>query len=332
MPEPLFPKIFAMPLLQEAFQRVEENHGCRGSDGVTIAQFRRSLNANLQELSFDLAQQRYHPWPLLRFPIPKRAGGQSMANDWELPAESEAERPKFRFLSVPTVRDRVAQSAVFLATRELFEAEFESVSHAYREGRGVHTAIEEILEWRKKGYRYAMDADIDSFFDNIDHGLLLEKLARLIPEPPLLRLFAKWIRAEVYDGRKIYPLQKGIPQGSVVSPHLANLFLDELDETLAGFGLKLVRYADDFLVLCKSPEEAEEAVELSDMILEDLKLDLNPLKTKVVSFDRGFKFLGAVFLSEGAYLPFPKKRAQGEPPRLPPALTLKRYLELRNWD
>ena len=145
----LFTRVCELQNLKIAFERVAENHGCRGSDGVTISEFHRSLNANLQELGFDLAQQRYHPWPLLRFPIPKRAGGQSMANDWELPAESEAERPKFRFLSVPTVRDRVAQSAVFLATRELFEAEFESVSHAYREGRGVHTAIEKILEWRK---------------------------------------------------------------------------------------------------------------------------------------------------------------------------------------
>ncbi len=212
----------------------------------------------------------------------------------------------------------------------MFEAAFETVSHAYREGRGVRSAVYAIEDWREKGYRYAVDADIDSYFDNIDHQLLRGKLARLFTDGKLLRLFNKWIAAEVYDGKSVYRLEKGIPQGSVVSPHLANLFLDELDETLIGFGLKLVRYADDFLVLCKTAGEARDAVELSDMLLQDMKLDLNPLKTKIVSFDQGFKFLGAVFLNDGVYLPFPKKRQQHDKRRFPPPLTLKRYLELRN--
>jgi retron-type reverse transcriptase len=145
-----------------------------------------------------------------------------------------------------------------------------------------------------------------------------------------LRLFEKWIKAEIYDGSRIWTLQKGIPQGSVVSPPLANLFLDELDETLMEFGLILVRYADDFLILCKKPDEAQDAIEITDMVLEDMKLDLNPLKTKIVSFDKGFKFLGAIFLSDGVYLPFPEKRKETPPPKLPPPLTLKRYLELKN--
>jgi retron-type reverse transcriptase len=116
----------------------------------------------------------------------------------------------------------------------------------------------------------------------------------------------------------------------VVSPVLANLFLDELDETLMELGLKLVRYADDFLILTKSEQEARDAVELTDMLLDDLKLDLNPVKTKIVSFDRGFKFLGAIFLWDGIFLPFPQKKEKGAPPKLPPPLTLKRYLELKN--
>ncbi len=120
------------------------------------------------------------------------------------------------------------------------------------------------------------------------------------------------------------------PQGSVVSPALANLFLDELDETLMSFGMKLVRFADDFLILTKSEKAAYDAIEVTDMLLDDMQIDLNPLKTKIVSFDKGFKFLGAIFLHDGIFLPFPQKREQGPPPKLPPALTLRRYLELKN--
>jgi group II intron reverse transcriptase/maturase len=308
----LLQSIASLELLNAAWQRVYENQGCRGSDGITIERFGLSLEQNLSSLSQALLSGRYHPYPLMRFPIPKRKS------------------TGFRFLSVPTVRDRVAQSAVFLATKDIFEAEFEEVSHAYREGRGVLTAVAEIKKWRDKGYRFAVDADIDDYFDSVPHDLLLQKLAKLLPDPPVLRLFEKWIKAEIYDGNRIWTLDKGIPQGSVVSPVLANLYLDELDEILMSFGRKLVRYADDFLILSKKEAEAEENIELTDMILEDLKLDLNPLKTKVVSFERGFKFLGAVFLYDDVYLPFPEKRSEHPPPKLPPPLSLMRYLELRN--
>lgn len=308
--------------LTAAFARVQANAGCRGSDGVTVAQFAAHLEHNLRDLSNSLASRTYHPFPLLRFPVPKKSstvdGRPSTVNNK-------------RFLSVPTVRDRVAQTAAFLVTKEIFEAEFEDISHGYREGRGVKTAVWDIKEWRDKGYRYAVDADITSYFDNVPHDPLLAKLKKLISEPEILRLFEKWIRAEVYDGERIWTLDKGIPQGSVVSPALANLFLDELDETLMSFGMKLVRFADDFLILTKSEGEAQDAIEITDMLLEDMWLDLNPLKTKIVSFDHGFKFLGAIFMRDGIFVPFPQKRdKEHPPPKLPPALTLRKYLELKH--
>ncbi|MBC8181877.1 RNA-directed DNA polymerase [candidate division KSB1 bacterium] len=310
----LLTNIAQLSNLMDAFERVRENKGCAGSDGVGLSDFEKHLKANLQGLSYDLENKLYHPFPLLRFPVPKsKAKG-------------------VRYLSVPTIRDRVAQAAVFLKTRIIFEKEFENISHAYRLGRGVKTAIEEIEYWREQGYIYAVDADIDAYFDSVPHDLLMGKLEKLIPDEDLLRLFEKWIKAEVYDGKKIWTLEKGIPQGSVVSPMMANLFLDELDETLLAFDKKLVRYADDFLILSKTEKEAEENIELTDMILDDLKLDLNPLKTKIVSFDQGFKFLGAVFLRDDVYLPEPKKRVKRDGVHFPPALTLKRYLELRNKD
>lgn len=305
-------KICDPSTLAAAWERIKNNGGCRGADGVTLNRFEYNLDRNLKELSKSLTEQRYHPFPLLRFAIPKRnAAG-------------------VRFLSVPTVRDRVAQTAVFLITQPFFEAEFEVVSHGYRPGRGVRTAVYDIKAWRDKGYRFAVDADIDSYFDSVPHDILAQKLSKLFQEPWLLRLFEKWIKVEIYDGEKISTLSKGIPQGSVVSPYLANLVLDILDETLMSFNLKLVRYADDFLILCKDENDANDAIELTDMLLEDMRLNLNPVKTKIVSFDEGFKFLGAIFLHDGVYLPFPEKRAKHTPPKFPPPLTFKRYLELRN--
>jgi retron-type reverse transcriptase len=340
----LLQKLITFPNLEAAWQRVAANAGCRGADGVTIARFGANLEGNLRELSKSLEKGEYHPYPLLRFPVPKRSSTvgpfdgstvnrptvkRSNSQTVELSNGQTVQRSQ-RFLSVPTVRDRVAQTAAFLVTKDLFEAEFEDISHAYREGRGVKTAVWDIKEWRDKGFRFAVDADIDDYFDSVPHGILLEKLGKLIPEPAMLRLFEKWIKAEIYDGQKIWTPDKGIPQGSVVSPPLANLLLDELDETLISFKMKLVRYADDFLILTKTEKAAEDAIELTDMMLEDLQLDLNPLKTKIVSFDKGFKFLGAIFLYDGIFVPFPQKRVKGEPPRLPEALTLKRYLEFKN--
>lgn len=311
---PLFTALTSPTTLSNAFERVAENHGCAGSDGVSIELFERDKHANLQQLAEDLTSQTYHPFPLLRFPIPKRRGG------------------GVRWLSVPTVRDRTAQAAAYLVTRPIFEAEFESMSHAYREGRGVKTAIRDIEKWRDAGYRYAVDADIDAYFDTVPHDLLLKKLEALLPEPPLLRLFRKWIKAEVYDGKNIWRLNTGIPQGSVVSPIMANLYLDDLDELLTSLGKKLVRYADDFLILSKTEDESEENIDLTAMILEDMLLSLNKKKTKIVSFEQGFKFLGAVFLHDEVYIPEPQKRQPRQGVIMPPPLTLKRYLELKSLD
>lgn len=308
----LYARITDLRTLEAAWQRVVENGGCRGSDGVTLNRFARYLERNLGDLQHSLRERLYHPFPLMRFAVPKRR------------------KQGQRFLSVPTVRDRVAQTAAFLVTRSIFEAEYAAVSHAYREGRGVRTAVYAIKAWRDKGYKHAVDADIDDFFDSVSHDLLLHKLDTLFGDSRVVSLFEKWIRAEVYDGVRIWTLKEGIPQGSVVSPHLANLLLDELDDILTSLGMKLVRYGDDFLILCKTLAEAEDAVELTDIVLEDLHLDLNPLKTKIVSFDEGFKFLGAIFMHDGIFLPMLQKKKQPYVPRLPRPLNLLRYFEMKH--
>ncbi|MBN1543748.1 RNA-directed DNA polymerase [candidate division KSB1 bacterium] len=312
VPSALLESVVASSNLLAAWERVRDNRGCRGSDGETIRSFAHGGYARLHGLADDIRSGDYAPFPLLRFPVPKRNSS------------------SVRYLSVPTVRDRVAQAAAYLPLKEIFEHEFEEVSHAYREGRGVRTALENIRRLYRQGFRYAVDADVAAFFDNVPHDRLLTKVDKLFAgDRQLVDLFEKWIRVEIYDGQSIRVLDKGIPQGSVVSPMLANLFLDELDETLMHFGRKLVRYADDFLVLSRSPEEAAENVVLTEMVLDELQLALNAKKTEIVDFDRGFKFLGAVFLHDDFYQPLPKRRNPPPPVELPPPLTLKRYFELR---
>lgn len=304
-------QILTRRTLYAAFERVRDNAGCRGVDGVTVGEFHENLETELDQIQDRLIRRRYHPFPLLQFQVPKNP-------------------EKMRTLCVPTVRDRVVQTATDLVTREIFEREFEDCSYAFREGRSVKDAVHRIDKLRRQGFRWVVDADIEGFFDNIDHGRLIARLGRLPLEPYVLSLFERWIRAEIYDGNRIFSLTRGIPQGSVVSPMLANLFLDELDENLALFGQALVRYADDFLVLCKNPADASQALELTDYLLDDLQLRLNPEKTRTTSFDEGFKFLGAIFLKDAVYLPFDRPKAKFITPRFPPPLDLATYLELKN--
>ena len=304
-------EILSRRTLYQAFDRVRENGGCRGADGVTLGDFAERLETELDNLQDRLLRRLYHPYPLLRFEVPK----------------SES---KVRSLCVPAVRDRVLQTAVHLVTRPLFEAEFEACSYAYREGRSVRDAVRRVDQLRSQGYRWVVDADIDSFFDNIPHDRLLARLEKMPLDPYVRNLFERWICVEIYDGQRIYPLQRGIPQGSVVSPMLANLFLDELDENLALFGQTLVRYGDDFVILCKSPEQAAEALELTESLLAELELRLQPEKTRTTSFEQGFKFLGAIFLGDSVFLPFDKPERPQAHPTLAPSLDLQTYLELRH--
>jgi RNA-directed DNA polymerase len=299
--------------LRGAFERVRENFGCRGADGMTVGQFAADVEREIDRLQDRLLRRRYRPYPLLQISVPKRSGG-------------------VRLLRVPTVRDRVVQTAVDFVVRPLFEAEFEDCSFAFRKGRSVRDAVRKVCELREQGYRWLVDADIDDCFGSIPYDPLLERLRRLPLDEDVLDLFARWVRADVYDGRSLFTPDRGLPQGSVVSPLLANLFLDELDESFALLDQKIVRYADDFLVLCRDQERAEGALEVTDALLDGLGLELHRGKTAVASFDQGFKFLGALFVGDDVYLPFSHRRPESQPPTLPPPLDLWTYLELKGRD
>ncbi|MBW2135889.1 MAG: RNA-directed DNA polymerase [Deltaproteobacteria bacterium] len=300
-------KLTNLANLYAAFTRVEASRGMAGVDGVSIAAFKRKLHFNLNSLANDLAADRYTPLPLLRLLVAKPDGSP-------------------RALAVPTVRDRVAQAAVLNVIEPLFEAQFEEVSFAYRKGRSVKQAACRIKGLREQGYRYVVDADLDAFFDNIDHDLLFTKVARLISDPAILKLIRLWVKAEVYDGEKVYVMAKGIPQGAVISPLLANLFLDELDESLLAQGYKLVRYADDFIILTRSCPEAENALELTEEILARLHLALDLKDTQITDFEQGFKYLGLIFLGDSILAPFDRPRKEKRVLYMPPPFDLQSYL------
>ncbi|MEW6296012.1 MAG: reverse transcriptase domain-containing protein [Candidatus Diapherotrites archaeon] len=281
-----------------------------GLDGVTIGDLRHNLEVNLAVLGEELCSGRYFPLPLLRLLVAKADGSP-------------------RALAVPAVRDRVAQAAVLNIIEPLFEAQFEDVSFAYRRGRSVKAAALRLKELRDQGYRYLVNADLDAFFDNVDHNLLLGKVTRLIPDIGVCNLIRVWVKAEVYDGEKVFVMDKGIPQGAVVSPILANLFLDELDESLTAQGYRLVRYADDFVLLAKTRPQAEAALEATEEVLARLHLALDAEDTAITDFDQGFKFLGLIFLKDSIFVPFDRPSRERRVLYYPPPFDLKGYLERR---
>ena len=297
--------------LSLAFQHVKENHGRSGVDGVTVERFGGDLYENLNKLAQEIKDRSYVPLPLLKILVDKGNGDA-------------------RGLCIPTVRDRVAQTAVYHIIEPILEKEFEDCSFAYRKGRSVKQAVYCIKEYYEKGYRWVVDADIDAFFDSVDHELLLEKLKKYVHDEVILRLIGLWLKTEVWDGESIKDIDKGIPQGSPISPILANLFLDELDEAFLKKGNRIIRFSDDFVVLCKNPKDAQEALEFTNEVLEKLLLKLD--ESDVVSFDQGFKFLGVTFVRSLIMVPFDRPKRERKVFYVPPPLNMANYYQKKSGD
>ena len=263
--------------LTHAWSRVKENGGGPGADGVNIVRFGDDLLARLAKLRGQVKSGTYVADPLLRI---------------ELPRQGRAPR----LLAVPTVRDRVLQTAVAQVLGPILDPTFEEESFAYRPGRSVRDAIATVIAARDSGYTCVVDADIEAFFDNIPHVELLEKLAPALPDQSVQPLIKTWLGAPIKTGSGFIRQERGVPQGSPISPLLSNLYLDAFDETLAADEMRrLVRYADDFVILAADNHTAELALEDAGIWLAGAGLAINFDKTRITNFEQGFTFLGVRF-------------------------------------
>lgn len=288
------------------WQKVRGNHGGAGGDGVTIASFERSAVARIDRLAADLAAGRYRPGPVRRVAVPKRHGGE-------------------RVLAIPCVVDRVVQTAAALLISPRLEAGFHRASFAYRPGRGVAQAVQAVLRYRREGYRWAAEGDVEHCFDEIPHDMLLERLETAIGDARLTDLVALWLSAYAPDG-------VGIPQGSPLSPLLCNLHLDAVDAAMDGSGVRLVRYADDFVLLARSEGKAQAALEDMAARLRYHGLSLNPDKSRIVSADHALRFLGHVFIRSMAFQEVEAEADLAAPPDAPPEEVLAQWQHLAAED
>ncbi len=315
-PEVFLPAASALELaarrevLAEALDHVAAESTVAGEDGVTPQEAATAPELQLAGISRDLATGRLRPSPLTGFLQPKDDGG-------------------VRPLAVPTVRDRVAQRAVAQVLAPAIDTLLEDSSYAYRKGfsrAGAARAVERAYE---EGYRFVLDADVEAFFDNVPWKRLFDKLAALFPlDPPLLGLLEGWVQAPVvFDGRTIdrARFRRGLPQGAAISPLLANLYLDELDEELARQGFRMIRYADDFVVLARDVAEARRAQEAAREALAGLGLQLNREDTALRSIDMGFSYLGYLFV-RSLVLEQPAKE-----PASPPKLLMPEDVPAASW-
>ncbi len=264
--------------LRQAWNKVVSNDGIAGYDRQSITDYSWRIEEHLAALSQQLLSGTYEPQPLLKLVMLKPSG-------------------KLRNLLIPTVMERVAQTAATIVLTPLVESELGANTFAYRKGLSRMTAAREIERLRNLGYQWVLDADISNFFDTVDHPLLFQRFRELCDDEELLSLITQWLTALIVDGHK--PKVKnttGLPQGCPISPMLANLYLDKFDERMEQEGFKLVRFADDFLILCKSKPKAEAALQLSESALAELKLQLNNEKTRITTFSEGFKYLGYLFI------------------------------------
>lgn len=293
--------------LSAAWARAHEKAGMPGVDGVFVSRFARVANTNLAALQGRLAGEQYQPLPLRMAEVEKKSGKST------------------RLLLIPCVVDRVAQGAVAQWLGARWNPAFDPHSFAYRPGLGVASALKALAAMRDRGFSWVLDADIRSFFDSIDHNLLLEKLRRWLGAgSPLLRWIAQWLAGPVWDGAELGLLERGVPQGSPLSPLLSNYYLDDFDRRLRSDGIHFVRYADDFLVLARTPFELAEARQKVEGALRELNLTLSEEKTQTTTFEQWFRFLGAEIQGNAILLPFDKnskvKSHVYVAPVMPPAL------------
>ena len=280
----LYDRMFRPDVLWRAWTEVRANGGSAGVDGITIDETEKEVQEFLAVIAAELKSGKYRPKPVLRVHIPKPDG---------------TTRP----LGIPTVKDRVVQQAAKIVLEPIFEADFRDTSYGFRPKRGAHQALAKVKGSLVRGWS-VVDADIKGYFDSIDHELLLTLLKRRISDRRALKLIRGWLCAGVVENGVLEPTEVGSPQGGVISPLLANIFLHVLDvwweRDFSHLG-HIVRYADDFVIVCEKEYLAKQALSAVTQILCRLKLTLHPVKTRIVNMgSEGFDFLGFHFRKKRA--------------------------------
>jgi RNA-directed DNA polymerase len=290
----LIDKVWTERNLRASYAKVAANRGAPGVDHVTVEAFGNDMEGNVTKLTQALRGGWYEPQAIRRTYIPKPG--------------SDEQRP----LGIPTVRDRVVQGAVRHVIEPIFEKEFAAHSYGFRPGRGCKDALWRVEELLKKGYVYVVDADLKSYFDSIPHERLMSRLRERIGDGRILGLIAAFLKADIMDGLKEWEPEAGAPQGAVLSPLLSNIYLNPLDHLMAAQGYQMVRYADDFVILCRSQAEAEQALTFVRQWCEAEGLALNSDKTEIVDVRTGgFDFLGYHFQTtrRGVLAWWPRKKS-----------------------
>ncbi|MCI6467558.1 MAG: group II intron reverse transcriptase/maturase [Faecalicatena sp.] len=276
----LYDKVYRTDILFEAWKRVKANKGSSGVDGISIEDIERmGIEKYLMSIKVELQDGTYRPSPVKRVMIPK---------------PDESERP----LGIPTVKDRIVQMATKIAIEPVFEADFQRCSYGFRPKRSAKQALEVVRKaCNNKGY-YVVDADIEKFFDNVNQDKLLTLVEQRISDRRILKLIRQWLQSGILYGNILTVSELGTSQGSVISPLLANIYLNTLDRLWEKYGLThgvLVRYADDTIIICKNKKSANHALNLLQYIMTKLDLKLHPVKTKIINMwdgTEGFDFLG----------------------------------------
>ena len=276
----LVDKTYAPDNLRRAFEKVWRNGGSAGADAQTAAHFARHAEEELQRLHEQLREGRYAPQPLRRA--------------WIAKLGSKEKRP----LGIPAVRDRTVQGALRHVLEPIFETEFAEQSYGFRPGRGAKDALRRVDELLKRGHHWVVDADLKSYFDTIPHERLMALVKQRVADGRVLALLESFLEAGVLEeGKGWQPTEQGTPQGGVISPLLANIYLNPLDHQMARLGYEMVRYADDWVILCRSAAEAQAVLEAVRVWVAEAGLTLHPEKTRVVDARQpgGFDFLGYHF-------------------------------------
>jgi group II intron reverse transcriptase/maturase len=284
----LIQRALAMPNLRRAWVEVSANDGAAGVDHETIAVWARNWEARLVALAADVRAGLYRPGELREWLVPKASGH------------------GLRLLRIPTVTDRVLQRAVLQVLHPIVEPRFLACSYGYRPGRGVPDAVRAITHLRRQGYTWVLDADIDDFFNQVDHELLAQFLDEDLPDDSLRPLIMGWNKVDCLTP----DCERGIPMGSPLSPLLANVYLHRLDQAVTARGFPLVRYADDFIVLAAWPEGRAAAYDAVGEALAALRLRYEPRKTRLADFETGFDFLGVHFEESWYWYLYDDKRIE----------------------